>query len=57
MFGSCLLNDHDRGVRGEVERFGLQVGRLAEFLERGGVAVQAGGVLGLRRELVEERVR
>ena len=55
MFGSCLPIDHDRGVRGEIERFGLQCGRLGELLEGGGVAVQAGGVPGLGRELCEER--
>jgi hypothetical protein len=39
----------------ERERFGLQRCRLGEFVERAGVAVEAGGVPGLGGELGEER--
>ena len=54
-FGSCLPNDDDGGVLGEIERVGLQRGGLGELLERAAVGVQAGGVAGLRRELGEQR--
>jgi hypothetical protein len=53
VFGSCLPNDG--GVLGEPQRLGLQVGRLGELLKGAGVAVKAGGVPGLGRELREER--
>lgn len=39
VLGSCLPSDHDGGVRGEFERFGLQFGGLGEFLEGAGVSV------------------
>src|SRR5450755_2058830 len=54
VFGSCLRSE-DWGVFDEFERFGLEGGWLGEFLEGGGVAVQAGGVAGLGRELGQER--
>ena len=55
VFGSCLPNDHDGGVRERsTEGFGLQPGRLGELFEGAGGAREAGGIPGLGRELGEE---
>jgi hypothetical protein len=53
--GSCLPNDHDGGVLDEIERLGLERGRLGQLLERAAGAAQAGGIPSLSRELGEER--
>jgi hypothetical protein len=54
VFGSCLRSDDDGGVLGEVQGLGLESRWLGELLEGGPVAVQAGGVPGLGRELGQE---